>query len=209
MSIDPPKVAKEVVFRRGTTAEHSSFTGVAGELTVDKTKDTAIVHDNITIGGTPQVREDSPQITGDMTLASSSKIVFEDESTMNTVPLEYSYFLSPGNTFSPFSLGKYYPDANIKIVKVIFTVHKNSQQDTELTVYKNNEPVLIIPLSSSSVRTVSTYYDDPLLLNLTDELEVVVSKGSPTGISVKMGYLINFDDEQYLPSFTFILDPGF
>ena len=100
-------------------------------------------------------------------------------------------------------------DANIKIVKVIFTVHKNSQQDTELTVYKNNEPVLIIPLSSSSVRTVSAYYDDPLLLNLTDELEVVVSKGSPTGISVKMGYLINFDDEQYLPSFTFILDPGF
>jgi hypothetical protein len=44
--------------RRGTTAEHSSFTGLAGELTVDTTLDTVIVHDGSTAGGMPLLRSD-------------------------------------------------------------------------------------------------------------------------------------------------------
>ena len=39
--------------RRGTTAEHSSFTGLVGEITVDTTKDTIVVHDGVTAGGVP------------------------------------------------------------------------------------------------------------------------------------------------------------
>lgn len=37
--------------RRGTTAEHSSFTGAVGEVTVNTTKDTLVVHDGSTQGG--------------------------------------------------------------------------------------------------------------------------------------------------------------
>ena len=37
--------------RRGTTAEHSSFTGALGEVTVNTTKDTLVVHDGSTAGG--------------------------------------------------------------------------------------------------------------------------------------------------------------
>jgi hypothetical protein len=37
--------------RRGTTAEHSSFTGAEGEVTVNTTKDTLVVHDGSTAGG--------------------------------------------------------------------------------------------------------------------------------------------------------------
>jgi hypothetical protein len=37
--------------RRGTTAEHSSFTGAEGEITVNTTKDTLVVHDGSTAGG--------------------------------------------------------------------------------------------------------------------------------------------------------------
>jgi len=37
--------------RRGTTSEHSSFTGAVGEVTVDTTKDTLVVHDGSTAGG--------------------------------------------------------------------------------------------------------------------------------------------------------------
>lgn len=40
-----------IQFRRGTTANHSAFTGAAGELTVDTTKWTLVVHDNTTAGG--------------------------------------------------------------------------------------------------------------------------------------------------------------
>ena len=37
--------------RRGTTSDHSSFTGAVGEVTVDTTLDTLVVHDGSTAGG--------------------------------------------------------------------------------------------------------------------------------------------------------------
>ena len=39
--------------RRGTTAQHSTFTGLLGEVTVDTDKDTIVVHDGVTAGGYP------------------------------------------------------------------------------------------------------------------------------------------------------------
>lgn len=44
--------------RKGTTAEHTTFIGLEAEMTVDTTKDTAIIHDGITPGGIPLARED-------------------------------------------------------------------------------------------------------------------------------------------------------
>ena len=46
-------MATEVQRRRGTTTEHSTFTGAPGELTVDTTKKTVVVHDGSTPGGFP------------------------------------------------------------------------------------------------------------------------------------------------------------
>lgn len=46
-------MAKQVQFRRGTTSQHSTFTGAAGEITVDTDKNTAVVHDGSTAGGYP------------------------------------------------------------------------------------------------------------------------------------------------------------
>ena len=46
-------MSKQVQFRRGTTAEHSTFTGAVGEITVDTTKNTVVVHDGSTVGGFP------------------------------------------------------------------------------------------------------------------------------------------------------------
>ena len=51
-------MAKLLKLRRGTTSQHSSFTGAEGECTVDTTKDTLVVHDNSTAGGRPLLRED-------------------------------------------------------------------------------------------------------------------------------------------------------
>src|SRR6056300_1416513 len=44
-------MAKAIQFRRGSTVEHGSFTGLVGELTVDTDKDTLVVHDGSTAGG--------------------------------------------------------------------------------------------------------------------------------------------------------------
>jgi len=56
-------MAKIVKRRRGTTVEHSAFTGAEGEITIDLDKDTIVVHDNITLGGFPVAREDLSNVT--------------------------------------------------------------------------------------------------------------------------------------------------
>ena len=42
-----------IQLRRGTSAQHSAFTGLVGEVTVDTDKDTIVVHDGVTAGGYP------------------------------------------------------------------------------------------------------------------------------------------------------------
>lgn len=50
-------MSTEVRHRRGTTVQHSTFTGADGEITVDTTKKVAVVHDGVTAGGTPLAKE--------------------------------------------------------------------------------------------------------------------------------------------------------
>jgi len=51
-------MATQVQFRRGSTVETAAFTGAVGEVTVDTTKNTCIIHDATTAGGFPLLRED-------------------------------------------------------------------------------------------------------------------------------------------------------
>lgn len=46
-------MSKRIQLRRGTTAEHNTFTGAVGEVTVDTDKKTVVVHDGVTVGGHP------------------------------------------------------------------------------------------------------------------------------------------------------------
>ena len=51
-------MATQVQFRRGTTGQHSGFTGAVGEVTVDTEKKILCVHDAVTAGGFPLLKED-------------------------------------------------------------------------------------------------------------------------------------------------------
>ena len=44
---------KQVRLRRGTTAQHATFTGADGEITFDVSKKVLVVHDGVTPGGKP------------------------------------------------------------------------------------------------------------------------------------------------------------
>ena len=68
-------MAKLLKLRRGTTSQHSSFTGAEGEVTIDVDKDVPVVHDGSTAGGHPVAAEDlanvsSSTIVGRLTAAS-------------------------------------------------------------------------------------------------------------------------------------------
>jgi hypothetical protein len=52
----------EVKLRRGTTAEHNSFQGAEGEVTVDTDKNTLVVHDDVTVGGHELLKGDNSNL---------------------------------------------------------------------------------------------------------------------------------------------------
>ena len=62
-------MATAIQRRRGTTTQHSSFTGLAGEITIDTDLNTIIVHDGSTAGGhrLATFTEVSSAATGDIT----------------------------------------------------------------------------------------------------------------------------------------------
>ncbi len=70
-------MATEVKRRRGTTAEHGSFTGAVAEITVNTSKNTAVVHDGSTAGGFELSRADLDNVSGipNSKLANSSVTV--------------------------------------------------------------------------------------------------------------------------------------
>ncbi len=71
-------MAKAIQRRRGTTAQHASFTGLAGEMTVDTDKKTVVVHDGSTAGGFPLAKAtDVPVLPAD---PNADRILFWDDS---------------------------------------------------------------------------------------------------------------------------------
>ena len=56
-------MAKLLKLRRGTTSQHSSFTGAEGEVTVDTDKESLVVHDGSTAGGHPVAAEDMANVS--------------------------------------------------------------------------------------------------------------------------------------------------
>ena len=50
-------MSRQIQIRRGTAAEHTTFTGAIGEITMDTTNNTLRVHDGTTAGGTPLAKQ--------------------------------------------------------------------------------------------------------------------------------------------------------
>lgn len=63
-------MAKRLQLRRGTTANHGTFTGAVGEITIDTDKDVVVVHDGATAGGFPLAKQTS--VNSKVTLVTST-----------------------------------------------------------------------------------------------------------------------------------------
>ena len=82
-------MAKLLKLRRGSTSQHSSFTGAEGEVTVDTTKDTLVVHDGSTAGGIPLAKESAVPTTitvADESSDTSCNVLFTTAATGNLAP---------------------------------------------------------------------------------------------------------------------------
>ena len=82
-------MATQVQFRRGTTGEHSGFTGAVGEVTVDTEKKILCVHDATTPGGFPLLKQDGSNSSFAIGSLSSCALKFAgdpDTGLMSTGP---------------------------------------------------------------------------------------------------------------------------
>ena len=82
-------MATQVQFRRGTTGQHSAFTGAVGEVTVDTVKKILCVHDATTAGGFPLLKEDGSNSSLALGSLSSCALKFAgdiDTGIMSTGP---------------------------------------------------------------------------------------------------------------------------
>jgi len=73
-------MATQVQFRRGTTGQHSAFTGAVGEVTVDTQKKTVCIHDASTVGGFPLLLEDGSNSSFSLGSLSSCALKFAGDS---------------------------------------------------------------------------------------------------------------------------------
>jgi len=82
-------MSTQIQRRRGTTAEHSTFTGAAGEITIDSTKNTVVVHDGTTTGGYPLIKEsDAVTSLSDLSVTSTAaELNILDGATVTTAEL--------------------------------------------------------------------------------------------------------------------------
>jgi len=95
-------MATRVQRRRGTTVEHSTFTGAVGETTVDTTKDTVVVHDAVTAGGHPLAKEarainTTAPITGGGTLAADRTLAISNNGITNALLAQMAANTIKGN----------------------------------------------------------------------------------------------------------------
>jgi len=83
--------------RRGTTAAHTSFTGLVGELTVDTDKKTVVVHDGSTAGGFPLSKQrptlaTTSGTTYTLALTDANNVVTTTSASATTVTVPPSVF---------------------------------------------------------------------------------------------------------------------
>lgn len=88
--------------RRGTSSEHSSFTGAEGEITVNTTKDTVVVHDGSTAGGFELALADGSNFTGLDLSAVGQDIIPDGDNTRSLGSSSKQWqdvFVGPGSLY--------------------------------------------------------------------------------------------------------------
>lgn len=127
-------MTKAVQRRRGTAAEHNSFTGLEGEFSYNSTNKSAHVHDGSTPGGFQLARADLDNVTIGFSDLSAA-VIDEDNMASNSavkVPTQQSvkaYVDNTRNTFNPASpgnLGATTPIPNLHVD----TIHYNGVEIT-------------------------------------------------------------------------------
>ena len=116
-------MSKQVQFRRGTTAEHATFKGAVGEITIDTDKDVAVVHDNVKLGGYPLCRED--RFNELFVNADARNSIYRGKYIGNSYTLAQQQAVSSG-TFEDMYIGDYWTIDGVNYRIAAFNYYRNT-----------------------------------------------------------------------------------
>lgn len=81
-------MSTQLQLRQGSSAEHALFVGAEGELTIDTSKWTAVIHDGATTGGIPLMRhlqdDIAPMLGGTLDLNGNELIISSGNTISNS-----------------------------------------------------------------------------------------------------------------------------
>ena len=163
-------MSSQIQRRRGTTAQHASFTGAIGETTIDTDKEVVVVHDGTQVGGYPLMRENASNSALALGSAATPSLKFTgDTNTGIYSPGADQVAISTGGS------GRLFVDAsgNIAIGNSSFGTYS----DRALSLYSTTNPSVKL----SNATTGST---------LADGIEIILS-GSD-------GYLWNRENASWI-----------
>ncbi len=127
-------MAKQLQLRSGTTTEHNTFTGAVGEVTVDTTKNTLVVHDGVTAGGTPllkasQLVDSTSTVKGVTRFATATEVANKSDvsaavTPSNAATIAQSTGFGVGQTIKHInrSTGVEYTNNTSKTITIFFAV---------------------------------------------------------------------------------------
>jgi hypothetical protein len=160
-------MAYAVQFRRGTTAEHASFTGASGEITVNTTTNQLVVHDGVTTGG---------HVIGSGGGGASSSVVS----------------LRQGGTLTTITgTERWYAPDNITITKIAARLGSAANGNTVTAVNKNGtaQKTMTIPGGSTAIVDTNNLFtmvtSDYLTIDVTS---VASSPGADLNIQIVYTY---------------------
>ena len=165
-------MSTQLKLRRGTTVEHGTFTGAEGEVTVDTTKDTLVVHDNVTVGGHPMAKESTvaTQLATKVGKDSDTGAAFIPSGTTAQRPsspsngyLRYNTTLGTAEIYSNGSWGSVGGGATGGGADKVFV-------ENEYTITSN----YTIPVGKSAV----TVADENGDIHISDGVDIILNNGS-------------------------------
>ena len=201
-------MATAIQRRRGNTAQHASFTGLAGEITIDTDKNTVVVHDGTTAGGHALAKASEVQALGgaDITAVIAGSGLSGGASSGNaTISLNYENLAgnlvpSANNTYSLGSVNKVWKDVYVGPG----SLYVNGQKVLE----DNNGTIVVSADSGQNLSLVTSGGGDlELSAGATGDIQIksniVVSAGKTITASGGLKLASNIDaNSQYINNLT-------
>lgn len=190
-------MSTQLKLRRGTTAQHSTFTGAEGEVTVDTTKDTLVVHDGTTAGGVPLIKDATGSVvTNNLADASVTALKLASNAVTTAKILDANVTaskLAAGAARTNFGAGTV-----LQVVQVVKTDSFSSSTNGYVDV--TGLSVSITPTSSSSkILVVATLSGgNPLNSNFTINLmrnsgNICQSTSATANSTAALPYGVNYN----------------